>query len=84
VLHFFEERAEVIDTTTLYFEWDMGDGSRYRGLEADHCFEDIGTYTVRLDVVDIITGEVQSNVAYYNFTIPRIEQPYITAQIQFM
>ena len=76
---FFEERAGVIDTTTLYFEWDMGDGSRYRGLEADHCFEDIGTYTVRLDVVDIITGELQSNVAYYNFTIPRIEQPYITA-----
>ncbi len=76
---FFEKTAEKIDTTTLYLEWDMGDGTRIRGMEAEHCFEDIGTYQVRLDVVDIITKEVQSNVAYYNFTIPRIEQPFITS-----
>lgn len=76
---FFEQTARNIDTTTLYLEWDMGDGTRYRGMEADHCFEDTGTYTVRLDVIDLITGEMQSNVAYYNFTIERIEQPYISA-----
>ncbi len=76
---FYEQRAERIDTTTLYLEWDMGDGTRIRGLEAEHCFEELGTYTVRLDVIDMITGEMQANVAYYNFTTPRVEQPVINA-----
>ncbi len=76
---FFEEGAEAIDTTLLYFEWDMGDGTRIRDLEADHCFEDIGDYIIRLDVLDLITGEVAYNVAYYHFSIERIEQPFITS-----
>ncbi len=76
---FYEETAEDIDTTQLYYEWDMGDGTRIRGQEAEHCFEDIGSYTVRLDVIDRVTGEVQNNVAYYPFRIERIEQPYITS-----
>ncbi len=76
---FYEQRAERIDTTTLYLEWDLGDGTRVRGLEAEHCYEELGTYTVRLDVIDIITGEMQANVAYYNFTTPRVEQPFINA-----
>ncbi len=74
---FFEERATEIDTTLLYFEWDMGDGTRIRGLEADHCFSDVGSYTVRLDVVDRLTGERQYNVAFYPFRIERIRQAYI-------
>ena len=76
---FFEESAAEIDTTLLYFEWDMGDGTRIRGLEADHCFEGTGNYTVRLDVIDMVTGEMQYNVAWFPFTIDRIEQPYITS-----
>ncbi|TVR73361.1 MAG: hypothetical protein EA408_05120 [Marinilabiliales bacterium] len=76
---FYEQRAENVDTTTLYLLWDMGDGTRIRGLEAEHCFSELGTYTVRLDVIDVITGEAQSNVAFYNFTTPRVEQPYINA-----
>lgn len=76
---FYEETGGTIDTTTLYFEWDMGDGTRIRGLEAEHCFEDIGSYFIRLDVIDIITGEVAYNQANYNFRIEKPEQPLITS-----
>ncbi len=76
---FYEQRAENIDTTTFYLEWDMGDGTRIRGMVADHCFDEHGTYRVTLDRVDIITGETQSSVASYVFTTPRTEQPFITS-----
>lgn len=75
---FYEETGEV-DTTTFYFEWDMGDGTKIRGQEADHCFDDIGTYFIRLDVIDIITGEISHNQASYVFTIDKVEQPFITS-----
>lgn len=72
---FYEERGEV-DTATYYFEWDIN-GDKIRGQEAEYTFEDIGSYHIRLDVVDIITGEVAYNQASYHFTIPRIEQAHI-------
>ncbi len=76
---FYEQRAQNIDTTTFYLEWDMGDGTRVRGMVADHCFDDYGTYQVTLDRIDLVTGEVASNVASYRFTTPRTEQPFITS-----
>ena len=76
---FYDRRAENIDTSAFHLEWDMGDGTRIKGLVADHCFEAHGTYLVTLDRVDIITGEIASNVASYEFTTPRTEQPFITS-----
>jgi hypothetical protein len=76
---FFEERAAEIDTSLVYFEWDMGDGTRIRGLEADHCFNGVGTYNVRLDVIDRLTGESQYNVAWYPFRIDKVSQPHIAS-----
>ena len=76
---FYEQRGEAVDTTLFYFQWDMGDGTIIRGLEADHCFKDTGTYIIRLNVLDLVTGEMQYNVAEYRFTIERIQQPYIHA-----
>jgi hypothetical protein len=75
---FYEETGEV-DTTTFYFEWDMGDGTKISGREADHCFEDTGTYSVRLNVIDLLTGDIAYNKASYNFRIERIKQAFITS-----
>jgi hypothetical protein len=76
---FYDRRAENIDTATFHLEWDMGDGTRIRGLVADHCYEAHGTYLVTLDRIDIISGEIASSVAIFEFTTPRTEQPFITS-----
>jgi hypothetical protein len=76
---FYEQRAENLDTTNFHLEWNMGDGTRIRGLVADHCFKEHGTYHVTLDFVNITTGEIESGVADYLFTTPRTQQPFITS-----
>ncbi len=76
---FYEKRGENVDTTSFYFEWDMGDGTVIDGLEAEHCFDTTGTYTVTLNVIDKITDEVMTEMASYEFILENIEQPYITS-----
>lgn len=38
--------------------WDMGDGTRYTGNEAQHCFAGPGTYAVRSLLVDRKSGTI--------------------------
>jgi hypothetical protein len=76
---FFEEGTMDLDSTTLKYEWDLGDGTKVRGLEADHCFEGPGTYVILLNVIDTLTGEVYFNEATHEFLLEDIEQPYIIA-----
>ncbi|MBU0763868.1 MAG: PKD domain-containing protein [Bacteroidetes bacterium] len=74
---FFEDGPMQLDTTTLEYEWDFGDGSKLRNIEAEHCFEGPGTYTVQLNVIDTATGEIYSRQAVYELLIEDIIQPYI-------
>lgn len=59
--------------------WDMGDGSRYTGNVAEHCYKGPGTYTVRSLLVDRKTGttfhELKSNV----LELTQREQAFIGA-----
>ena len=75
---FYEARAMTLDTTLFNYEWDLGDGHRKRGLTADHCFATTGTYTVKLNVIDMVTREVYYNEATYTLPVEDIKQPYIT------
>lgn len=75
---FYERGTMDLDTTSLQYEWNLGDGTRVRGLEAEHCFEGPGNYTIKLNVIDTLTGEVYFNQATYEFPLEDIEQPYIT------
>jgi chitodextrinase len=75
---FFDEGAATLDTTTLNYEWDMGDGTKIVGLEAEHCFKGPGNYEVKLNVIDALTGETYFNEATYDFPLEDIEQAYIT------
>ncbi len=74
---FFEKGTMILDTTMFQYVWDLGDGTRIRGVTAEHCFEDTGKYTVSLDVIDVLTGDVLFNQASYQLNVENIEQPYI-------
>jgi chitodextrinase len=75
----YEARKFNLDTSLFNYEWDLGDGTRVKGLKADHCYASTGNYTVQLNVIDLVTGEVYYNEATYNLAVQNIIQPYITA-----
>ncbi len=73
----FEEGSIDLDTTTLQYEWDLGDGTKIRGLEAYHCFDGPASYIIKLNVIDTLTGEIHFNEATYHLRLEKTEQPYI-------
>ncbi|MFC2150978.1 PKD domain-containing protein [Bacteroidota bacterium] len=75
----YEAGAENPDTSMLEYEWSFGDGKKKRGLEVDHCFNGPGDYTLELNVIDKLTGEVFYTQATYPLKIEDIEQVYINA-----
>ena len=74
---FYEQGSIDLDTTTFSYEWDLGDGTLIRGLEANHCYAEPGTYLVKLNVIDTLTGDVYFSQAVYEHPVEQIEQPYI-------
>jgi PKD repeat protein len=64
------------------YEWNLGDGSRGVGPSVIHCYPGSGAYLVKLDVVNLITGEILYNEKTYNLEITDVEQPYISAPEQ--
>jgi hypothetical protein len=75
---FYESGTMLLDTTTLRYEWDLGDGTKIRDIRADHCYKDPGYYIIQLNVIDTLTGEVSFNKASYDLRIERLEQPFMT------
>ena len=75
---FYEPGSVDLDTTTLQYEWDLGDGTKIRDLQADHCFKGPGDYVIKLNVIDTLTGEIYFNQASYDLKVEDIQQPYIT------
>jgi PKD repeat protein len=76
---FYESGTLSLDTTTLRYEWDLGDGTKIRDIRVQHCYAEPGNYMVQLNVIDTLTGEVSFSQASYDLMIERIEQPFITA-----
>jgi hypothetical protein len=76
---FYEENAVKFDTMPFRYEWNFGDGQKDIGARAEHCYEVPGNYKVSLDVVNLITKEVQYNEVTYDLEVRSIEQPYITS-----
>ena len=73
-----EENAIKYDTLPFRYEWKFGDGNRGTGPSVTHCYSGAGTYLVQLDVVNLITQEVQYNEKTYKLEIKDPEQPYIS------
>ncbi|MBS0010178.1 MAG: PKD domain-containing protein [Bacteroidales bacterium] len=78
---FEEENSLKFDTIPFEFEWDFGDGTVIytTSAKAEHCFEEPGTYLVKLDVIDMVTGEIRHNEETYLLQIERTEQAFFTA-----
>ena len=77
---FIEENAiKEADTTPFRYIWKFGDGNTAIGAVVDHCYEKPGSYLVQLDVENINTNEILSNVKSDLLFIEDIVQPYITS-----
>ncbi len=67
---FFEESTlQAEDTLGMIYEWDLGDGTKMRGLRARHCFKKPGNYTIQLNVIDKSSGALFYNELAYDFTV---------------
>ncbi|MFO7756549.1 MAG: PKD domain-containing protein [Bacteroidales bacterium] len=76
---FIEANAMRLDSMPFRYEWDFDDGNKASGIRAEHCFEEPGTYLVKLNVVDMITGEVQYNEVNHLLQLEKTEQAFFTA-----
>lgn len=74
---FYDEGVIDLDTTSFKYEWELGDGTKIRAKEAEHCYSKPGNYIISLNVIDTITGEISYKEATYDFSIEQIQQPYI-------
>jgi hypothetical protein len=74
---FYESNSGDVDTVSFAYEWNLGDGTKINAIEAEHCFAQPGTYHVELNIIDKITKDVMVSQASYDFTVEKIEQPYI-------
>jgi len=76
---FTEKSLTKQDKMIFVYEWDFGDGKKSRSLKADHCFPNPGTYEIKLNVLDTITGTAALNVAEYSLNIEAVEHVEITS-----
>ena len=77
---FYEENTVSLDSNLYLYEWDLGNGTRIRAVEAEHCYAGPGDYLVKLNVVDKLTGIVAFNQAEYLVEVRKVIQPFITCQ----
>ncbi len=75
-----ETRSMNIDTTTFKYEWEFGDGTKHLGkeLEIEHAYVSTGDYTVKLNVIDSLTHEIQENKSTFLIEARDVEQPFIS------
>jgi hypothetical protein len=76
---FHESGTVELDTTSLKYEWDLGDGTKIQSERTQHCYAVPGNYLVSLNVIDTLTKEVAYNQAAYELDVERAENPYIIA-----
>lgn len=78
---FFEESTlQTEDTLGMIYEWDLGDGSRKRGISVRHCYDEPGNYSVQLNIVDKASGALFFNELSYDFTVEPAKLLYIQSR----
>lgn len=76
---FFEENTAELDTTLYQYEWNLGDNTKVRAIEAKHCFAKPGDYTVSLNIIDKLTKEVLFSQAEYELNVRPEIQCFVTS-----
>ena len=69
----------LIDTIPVTYQWDFGDGIIRIGKEVKHCFPGPGEYTVKLSIIDELTGNTIAEQVEYKVELENIEQAYINS-----
>lgn len=82
---FFEESTlQSEDTLGMVYEWDLGDGTKMRGLSVKHCYSNPGNYSVQLNIVDKGSGALFYNELGYDFAVEPARLLYINSRDTFM
>ena len=76
---FYDEQHAEIDTLPVTYQWYFGDGILHTGKEVKHCFPGAGKYTVRLSIIDNITGNSLAKQVEYNVELENINQATISS-----
>lgn len=76
---FSEENASKYDTIPFRYEWEFGDGEKGNGIVVDHCYPGPGRYVIKLNVENLVTGEIKMAEKTYRLDIEDIEQAFITS-----
>ena len=75
---FYEEATvSTKDTLTLSYQWSFSDGTKVKGLEAEHCFKKEGTYDIELNILERASGEVFMNQLKFTMDIKTVRQLFI-------
>jgi hypothetical protein len=73
-----EAEMQSDSTKTYKYSWTMGEGTRKEGNKIEHCYEQFGSYQVRMDLIDpeantVIRNELSATVNLYPEIHPSIE-----------
>jgi hypothetical protein len=74
---FYDEQHQLIDTLQAIYKWDFGDGINYTGTEVKHCFPGPGKYSVKLNIIDELTGDSIAKQVEYKVELENIRQAVI-------
>ena len=71
--------AMVIDTTSLKYVWNFGDGNKASGKSVRHCFPGAGKYNLSLDLIEKNTGNLFFSKLVSTVELTDFLQPFINA-----
>lgn len=67
--YIFFEGGVNPNLASMEYEWDYGDGNKQKGVQTEHCYKDTGQYSINLNVIDMITGDVFKNITSYELFV---------------
>src|SRR5450759_569921 len=75
-----DTEAIQIDTLTLKYVWDFGDGTKGKGVKVSHCFPGVGSFKVKLDIYDNFTDKIFFPILEYTLEIHDFIQTFINSR----
>lgn len=80
---FFEEATDYVDSAEMIYEWNFGDGNKSDSMGVNHCYKEVGTYEISLNILDKVIGEKYIEKASFELEIKEVLQPKITVPKAF-
>ena len=68
------KNIRLIDTIQVTYQWDFGDGIMHTGKEVKHCFPGSGKYSVKLTIIDELTGDTIAKQVEYKVELENIDR----------